>query len=96
MIHCIKFRSYRKNTLLGFADLELTRVGLVLRECPWHQHPNGKTWIAFPARPYTGADGVPRWQPLAEFSPGADREEFQRQVRAAIDSYIKQAAGAMP
>jgi hypothetical protein len=30
MIRCIKFRPCQKNTLLGFADLELTRVGLVM------------------------------------------------------------------
>jgi hypothetical protein len=33
MIRCIKLRAYRKNTLRGFVDLELTRVGLVIHDC---------------------------------------------------------------
>jgi hypothetical protein len=28
MIRCIKFRPYQKNTLQGFCDFELSRVGL--------------------------------------------------------------------
>jgi hypothetical protein len=36
MIRCIHFRPYEKNTLKGFVDLELTRVGLVLHDCTWH------------------------------------------------------------
>jgi len=40
-IVCRKFRPVIKNTLKGFADLELTRVGLVLRDCALHQHPDG-------------------------------------------------------
>ena len=31
MIRCIRFRPYEKNTLRGFVDLELSRVGIVIR-----------------------------------------------------------------
>ena len=47
MIRCIHFRPYEKNTLKGFVDLELTRVGLVLHDCTWHRHENGKEWVGF-------------------------------------------------
>src|SRR5262249_21368912 len=62
MIRCTHFRPYEKNTLRGFVDLELTRVGLVLRDCAWHEK-NGKQWVAFPARSYTDKDGGTQWQP---------------------------------
>jgi hypothetical protein len=84
MIRCIKFRAYRKNTLRGFCDLELTRVGLVLRDCTWHES-HGKEWIGFPARKYE-VNGETKWQPLVEFIEGAAeaREQFREQAIAAI------------
>jgi hypothetical protein len=58
MIRCLRLRPHRKNTLRAFVDLGLTGVGLVLRGCAWHVHPNGQEWIAFPAKQYaTGTGG---------------------------------------
>ena len=95
MIRCIKFRRYTKNTLRGFADLELPRVGLVLRDCPWHEK-NGKEWVSFPARSYEGDDGTTRWQPLIEFAEGAmeEREQFQRQALEAIHAFAEKPEAA--
>ena len=73
MIRCVSFRRFEKNTLCGFADLELTRVGLVLHGCTWHRHPDGKESVGFPARPYQDTDRNTQWQPLIEFAPGARR-----------------------
>jgi len=70
MIRCIRFRPFEKNTLRGFADLELTRIGLVLRDCTWHEK-NGKEWVGFPARSYQDKDGNAQWQALIEFAEGA-------------------------
>jgi hypothetical protein len=86
VIRCIKFRPYEKNTLKGFADLELSRVGLVLRDCTWHVHENGREWVGFPARSYQDKDGATQWQALIEFAEGAKeaREQLQRQAIEAI------------
>jgi len=86
MIRCIRFRPFEKNTLRAFCDLELTRVGLVLRDCTWHRHEDGKEWVGFPARSYEGKDGTTQWQPLIEFAEGAHetREQFRRLAIEAI------------
>jgi hypothetical protein len=91
MIRCIKFRPYEKNTLKGFADLELTRVGLVLRDCTWHEK-NGKEWVGFAARPYENKDGDTAWQPIVEFAEGATeaRKQFQEQALEAIHLAVAQ------
>jgi hypothetical protein len=85
MIRCVRFRPYVKNTLRAFVDLELTRVGLVLHDCCWHEK-NGKHWVAFPARSYLDKNGNTLWSPLVEFAEGAAkaREQFQRQAVEAI------------
>jgi hypothetical protein len=90
MIRCIKVRRYKKNTLKAFVDLELSRVGLVLHDCTWHRHPDGKEWVGFPARPYEAEGGVKRWQPLIEFVAGAKepRRQFQEAALAAIHAAV--------
>jgi hypothetical protein len=82
----VNFRPYQKNTLCGFAYLELTRVGLVPHDCTWHRHANGKEWISFPARSYEGPNGGVSWAPVVEFAAGAKkaRAEFQRQALEAV------------
>src|SRR5215510_5302073 len=89
MMRCVLFRPYEKNTLKGFVDLELSRVGLALRDCTGHDK-NGKEWISFPARSYEGDGGTTRWQPLIEFSQdaGAAREQFQRQAIEAVHAAV--------
>ena len=89
MIKCLSFRPYERNTLRGFADLEVTRAGLVFHDCLVHEM-NGKQWVAFPARPYEDDDGVKRWQAVIKFARGAETEAFQRLAIEAINTYRKQ------
>jgi hypothetical protein len=85
MIRCIKFRRFEKNTLRGYADLQLVRTGLVIKDCCLHEK-NGKHWISFPARRYEGPNGKALWSPTVEFAEGATqaREQFQRQAVEAV------------
>jgi hypothetical protein len=84
MIRCIKYRAYQKNTLRGFVDLELTRVGLVIHDCTWHES-HGQEWVGFPARKYE-VNGETKWQPVIEFAPSAKdaKEQFRKHAVEAI------------
>jgi hypothetical protein len=89
MIRCIRFRAFEKNTLKGFADLELTRVGIIIRDCTLHDK-NGKQWVGFPARQYQDKEGNTQWSPLVEFAAGATeaRRQFQEFAVGAIHDWI--------
>jgi hypothetical protein len=94
-ILCIKLRRFEKNTLKGFVDLQLTRVGIVIRDCTWHRYPDGAEWVGFLARNYTNpGTGENKWQPLVEFAPGAKkaREEFREQALKAIHAVADEEA----
>jgi hypothetical protein len=93
-IRCIRLRRFEKNTLQGFVDLELTRVGLILRDCTWHRHEDGKEWVGFPARSYTDQNGEIKWQPLVEFAQGAKeaREQFRKLAIEAIHAVADEEA----
>ena len=68
---------------------DLTRVGIIIRDCTWHQHADGKEWVGFPAKPYETKTGETAWQPLVEFAEGAKeaREQFRKQALEAIHAF---------
>jgi len=90
MIRCIKLRRHHRNTLQGFADLELTRVGIIIRDCTWHRSGGGREWVGLPARSYQDEDGVTRWQRVIEFAPDAHRarEQFYVLALEAIHAFV--------
>jgi hypothetical protein len=85
-VRVVNLRPQVKGSLRAFVDLELTRIGLVLRDCTWHRQANGREWIGLPSKPYQGADGVTRWKPMVEFAsnPSETRRRFQEAALAAI------------
>jgi hypothetical protein len=92
MIKCIKFKPFEKNTLKGFADLELTRVGIVIHDCCWHVR-DGAEWISFPARQYKDRDGHATWARVIDFAEDAGgdiRQAFKEQALAAIHAVAKE------
>jgi hypothetical protein len=95
MIRCIKLRRYEKNTLRVFVDLELARVGLVLCDCTWHQHPDCKEWIGLPAKFFETKNGETAWQPIIEFAEDVKeaRERFQEGARATIHAAAAEQEG---
>jgi hypothetical protein len=86
MIRVLGYCPHPKGSLRAFVDLELIAIGLVLRECTWHQREEGNEWVSLPARPYQCSDGIQRWQPIVEYAAGAttERKRFQEQALAAI------------
>ena len=90
-IRCVKYRAFERNTLKAFVDLELSRVGIIVRECAWHRHPDGKEWIGLPAKPYE-KNGERSWLPIVEFVEG--NKEARRQFQAkALEAVHSAAAG---
>jgi hypothetical protein len=85
-VRIVNLRPQAKGTLRAFVDLELTRIGLVPRDCAWHRQADGREWIGLPSKPYQGADGVTRWKPMVEFASNASetRRRFQEAALAAI------------
>lgn len=51
----VEFRAMQRNTLHGFATVEL-RNGLVVRDLAIHEK-GGRWWVSFPARPVLDAEG---------------------------------------
>src|ERR1700687_4616526 len=54
-VRLIEWRPIRRNTLCGFAIVEMPN-GLVIRELSIHEKA-GKRWVGMPAKPVLGQDG---------------------------------------
>jgi hypothetical protein len=72
------FKSFTKNTLLGFFDVELDS-GLVLCGCTLHQT-GGRHWIGLPSKPYTKDDGTQSWTKIVDFRDKKIADKFQETV----------------
>src|SRR5215475_2573600 len=72
----LKWRGCVKNTLLGFADVQLPS-GIVIRGITLHQ--NGeRRWLGLPARPYETDSGSTQRTLVVEIPDRETREQFER------------------
>ena len=86
-IKVVKFQEYRKNTLMGFFDVQLDNVGLEIRGCTVHQ--KGKSrWVGLPAKPYEDEDGTKKWSRIIDFYDEGRGKQFQKAVLQALDAYL--------
>jgi len=76
-----KWKSHHKGTLLGFADLQLQGIGLVIHDCGYHES-GGREWVSLPRQPLTEAGGRPR--SYIGFANEGIRRDFQESAVAAI------------
>lgn len=88
-VTCSEFRAFDKNTLQGFATLRLAPPGIEIQGCSVHAK-GGKRWVNFPAKQYTGPDGVVCWQNLVTIDKGSAYWRFQDLAFLAIDDYLSQ------
>lgn len=90
---CTDFRPLRRNTLRGFATIQIAHLRTTMREVAIHDR-DGKTWAQPPSRPWTkngqlfiGNDGKTRYSPLFEFDSPAVRGAFSDAVIRAIRQF---------
>lgn len=88
MIECIKFKSYEKGSLLGFADFFIEKWGIELYGCSLHMK-DGKRWINLPSKPFKNELGEEKYSPYIRFRDKAHWEKFIDAAKGAIDEYCK-------
>mgnify|MGYP001581955617 CR=1 FL=1 len=99
MIICTRWQPYEKNTLRGFADLYLDKIGMTIRDCALHDK-SGKEWIAFPSKPRIREgklvieDGRLVYDPPLISLDEAMRDKFRDAAVKAIHAKIGEPAAA--
>jgi hypothetical protein len=77
------WRTIGKGTLVGSADLTVSKWRFRFRECLWHRKGNDE-WISFPRREWTDQDGKRKFADLGEFVNHGDKRRFSEAAIAAI------------
>jgi hypothetical protein len=77
----LNFKSFEKNSLKGFFDLELAS-GMMLAGCTLHES-HGKFWVGLPARPYATPDNSQSWVKIVDFRDKRTAAKFQEMAVAA-------------
>jgi hypothetical protein len=72
-------KPFKKNSLIGFFDLQLPGLGMILRGCMLHER-EGKNWIGYPGRPYKKEDGSETWANVVDFTDNKTRYLFSDEV----------------
>jgi hypothetical protein len=87
---CTEWRALRKNTLIGFATVEIREMRLVVHDVSVHRK-GDRLWAALPSRPWvkngarvTDADGKTRYSVLFEFIDKPTGDAFSKAVLRAI------------
>ena len=88
MIECVKFKEINKNSLYGYADFWVEKMGLEIYGCAVFQI-DGRKWISMPSREYKDADGNSKFIPILRFRQKAHMDAFSKQGFFAIKQYMK-------
>lgn len=90
-VTCIEWKPRSKNTLRGFASVEIPALHLRIYDVAIHIHPGGTRWAALPAKPQidrTGAaiqrDGKIQYSPVLAFTDRKTADAFGNAVIAAL------------
>jgi hypothetical protein len=90
-ITCRSFRAFRRNSLLGFAEVTIEELGLVIKDVALHTK-NGSRWAQPPAKPQMRdgaivkdeATGKIAYTPIVELTSRQARDRFSEAVIAAV------------
>lgn len=88
MIECVRYTTYSKGSLLGYADFYVPKWGIILRGITLHQK-NGHRWINFPAKEYTNKEGEKKYSHYIQFKEKEHFEAFTEQALKAIDEWCQ-------
>lgn len=99
-VTCESWKPLRKNTLRGFATVEIVEIGLTIHDVGVHES-HGKFWAALPARPWvnglevlTDGAGKIRYAQLLEFPRKEIRDAFSQRVVEAVARFDPHALAA--
>jgi hypothetical protein len=85
-IECTEFRIFEKNTLRGFATLNVLSWGVLIRDITYHVKGTSR-WIGLPARKFDKADGTTSWIPILDYLDEQAKKEFQAAAVLAIQKF---------
>jgi hypothetical protein len=89
MIECLRFFSFEKENLLGFADLFVEKWGVEIRGCTLNIK-EGKRWVNLPSNEYITPLGETKYSSIISFRDKKHYTTFCQEAKKAIDKWIEE------
>ncbi len=88
-INVVEFIPCNRNTLQGFASVELAELGLVIPGFAIHKKGKNR-WVELPAKPPTDPENYSKWTKVIKFYDIRKENEFKRMILESLDSLSDQ------
>jgi len=86
MIECIRFKSYTKGCLQGFADIYVKSWGIEIPGFSLYMK-DGKRWVNPPGKEFIDKNGEKKFKAFLFFKEKTHWEKFGEAVKDAIDKW---------
>jgi len=81
-----RWKPQDKDQLLGYADLLVDELGMVINGCAYREGRNGM-WVSVPSRAYE-ADGKKKYAGYVSFPEREVYDDFQASAKEAIEAHL--------
>ena len=88
-VKCLRFKSYQKGSLLGFADFRIENLGIDVFGCNVYQK-DGRRWINLPSKEFVNENQEKKYSPIVKMIEPEKMKEFTKEANRAIDEVCKQ------
>lgn len=84
-----RFNALKMDNLLGFIDIKLEPMGLILRGISVHQKNDGSRWFNMPSQSYQDKQtGEKKYSPYIYFSDKEIYKAFTNQLHESFKQYV--------
>lgn len=89
MLECLRFKSFEKGSLKGFADFYVPKWNVEICGCSLFMK-DGKRWINLPSNEYKNEMGETKYAPFLRFKNKEHWEAFIEQAKTALDKWCSE------
>ena len=83
-----RWKEQNKDQLLGYADLSIDELGMVIKGCAYREGRNGM-WVSVPSRAYPDpAGGKTKYAGYVSFPEREVYDDFQASAKEAIEAHL--------
>lgn len=85
-----RWKPQHKDQLVGYADLQVDELGMVINGCAYREGRNGM-WVSVPSRAYPDPNGgKTKYAGYVSFPERDVYDDFQNSAKEAIEKHLKE------
>ena len=91
-VKILQWKEYHKNSLEGYADIEVTPPGIIIRGVRLFGK-DGRQWVRYPARPVKKPDGTTVWENIISLADFGAQKRLEALIVSELKKYLNATVG---